>query len=101
MTALQRACVAAVLLGLCGCASTRAGFDAGLDVAGESARGALQGAGEGAVGGMRVLLEARCQSRDCWAMVPVAAGLGAVLGGLAGALNGLQSALERRREPKS
>jgi len=95
--ALGRACLVVLLSAVCGCASPRAGFETGCNVAGDFAVGALEGAGNGAVEGLRILVEARCNSRDCWVMLPIAAGFGAVVGGLAGALNGLQRARESPR----
>ncbi len=95
-----RAARAAALAGLLlsGCASPHGSLDAGLDVAGGLAMGMLEGAGHGALGGLRIVAESRCDRRECLAIVPVAAAFGALAGGVSGAAQGVQSALARRRQ---
>jgi hypothetical protein len=87
VTARRRAALALLLL-LSGCASPRESLEAGRDIA----LGALDGAGRGALAGLRVGAECR---RDCAAVVPVTAGLGALVGTVAGAAGGLGKALAR------
>ncbi len=93
-----RAARAAALAGLLlsGCASPHGSLDAGLDVAGGLAMGMLEGAGHGALGGLRIVAESRCDRRECLAIVPVAVAFGAVGGGLAGAMRGLEKRNDAR-----
>jgi hypothetical protein len=105
---------AAVLIALAasGCASTGAGVhevqesvqvsvDVSLDIARELALGTLQGAGRGALTGLRIVGESRCDRRECLAILPVTTGVGAVVGGLAGGISGVHKVLARRSEPPS
>ena len=95
MTARRRAALALLLLS--GCASPRES----LDVAGGLAAGMLEGAGRGALGGLRIVAESRCDRRECLAIVPLAAGVGALAGGVTGAAQGMQTALARRSERRN